>query len=499
MPSAIGDHHRDGETGSHLDTFAETTMRRRIAAFVLLPLLAACNDINEPARVSRPARSIVQGVTGRYIVVFRDNVERVPEVASEMASAHGATPDFVYTATIRGFAARLPSAAIDALRRDPRVMMVEPEKVVTLQDTESPTPSWGLDRIDQRDLPLDNSFTYPRTGLGVHFYGIDSGILTTHSEFTGRIEGGFTAISDGNGVTDCFGHGTHTASTAAGTTYGVAKSMTIVPVRVFDCTGAGGSAEIIAGIDWVTANKVLPAVANMSIGILGGDPPTDSAVARSVRSGIVYVVAAGNKNVDACIFSPAAEPSAITVGATESADYRAAFSNYGTCVDLFAPGQAITAAWIGSNTATATKDGTSMAAPHVAGVAGMYLEANPTATPAAVSAAIIAAATPNKMLNAGTGSPNLILFAGFIPANVPPVADFTWSCTPKQSCTFDASISSDSDGWIVSYVWMIDKNKKTFGGQVMTADLKGNKPHQVALTVTDNTGAATSVTKTVQP
>lgn len=275
-----------------------------------------------------------------------------------MTSVHGAAADFVYTASIKGFAARLSPQAADALRRDPRVMMVELEKAVTLEGVQTPTPSWGLDRIDQRDLPFDNSYTYPRTGAGVHFYGIDSGILSTHLDFGGRVESGFSAISDGNGTTDCFGHGTHTASTAAGTTYGVAKGMAVVPVRVFDCLGAGGTAEIIAGVDWVTANKVLPAVANMSIGILGGDPPTDSAVARSVRAGVVYVVAAGNKSTDACIFSPAAEPSAITVGATQSADFRAAFSNYGTCVDLFAPGERITAAWIGSPTATRTEDGT---------------------------------------------------------------------------------------------------------------------------------------------
>jgi subtilisin family serine protease len=416
-----------------------------------------------------------------------------------MTSAHGTSADFVYTASIRGFAARLSPQAVDALRRDPRVMMVEQEKVVTLEGTETPTPSWGLDRIDQRDLPLDSSYTYPRTGVGVHFYGIDSGILTTHTEFTGRTEAGYTAISDGNGTTDCFGHGTHTASTAAGTVYGVAKGMTIVPVRVFDCAGAGGSAEIIAGVDWVTANKQLPAVANMSIGILGGDPPTDSAVARSVATGIVYVVAAGNKNTDACIFSPAAVPSAITVGATESADFRASFSNYGTCVDIFAPGQAITAAWIGTNTATRILDGTSMASPHVAGAAGLYLEAQPNASPANVASALTSNATPNKMLNPGPGSPNLVLYAGFIPANVPPVADFTWSCTAAHACTMDGRDSRDSDGSIVSYTWTIDKSKKTLSGAVLTTDLKGNRARQVMLTVTDNSGAEGSVTKTVQP
>ena len=477
-------------------------MRLRLPSIALLSLVAACSEIRDPVFPTAPnaPRLAVSGAAiPRHIVVFRDDTPSPRDVAAAMTQAHGTSADFVYTASIKGFAARLPSQAVDALRRDPRVMMVEPEKAVILEGLQAPTPSWGLDRIDQRDRPLDASYTYPRTGVGVHFYGIDSGILTTHTEFTGRIVTGYSAINDGNGTNDCFGHGTHTASTAAGMTYGVAKAMTVVPVRVFDCSGAGGSAEIIAGVDWVTQNKVLPAVANMSLGILGGDPPTDSAVARSVRAGIVYVVAAGNKNTDACLYSPAAEPSAVTVGATDSLDYRASFSNYGTCVDIFAPGQGITAAWIGSNTATATKDGTSMASPHVAGVAGQYLEWQPNATPADVAAALTANATPNKMLNPGGGSPNLILYDGFITPNVAPVAAFAASCTAKHVCTLDASASTDSDGTIVSYAWAVDKTRVTSPTPVLTLDLKGNRARQVTLTVTDNSGASTSVTKTVQP
>jgi subtilisin family serine protease len=472
-------------------------MRFRLCALALLSLtIAACSDRREPIGPISPSLATMSSDHPRYIVMFRNTVSGARSVAESMVAAHGTSADFVYTHAIKGFAARLSPHAVDALERDPRVLMVEPEKIVTLEGVQTPAPSWGLDRIDQVDLPFDLSFAYPRTGLGVHFYGIDSGILSLHTEFSGRLAAGFTAWTDGNGTNDCFGHGTHTASTAAGTVYGVAKQMTIVPVRVFDCLGTGGSAEIVAGVDWVTANAVLPAVANMSIGILGGDPPTDSAVAASVRAGIVYVVAAGNKSTNACVFSPAAEPSAITVGATQSADFRASFSNYGTCLDLFAPGEGITAAWIGGSSATATKDGTSMAAPHVAGAAGMYLEAYPTATPAEVAAALISNATPNKILNA-SGSPNLILYTGFIPANQPPVPDFSWTCTPKQVCTLDGGLSHDADGSIVSYVWVIDKTRKPLSGRVVTVDLKGNKARPITLTVIDNTGASSAVTKSV--
>lgn len=397
-------------------------MRIAACALALLPIVAACNEPCQQQVATAPsaqsASCRAQGAaTQRYIVVLRDDVGDARDVAMSMTRSHGTSADFIYTSSIKGFAARLSPQSVDALRRDARVMMVEPVKVVTLAETEYQPPSWGLDRIDQHDLPLDSTYTYPRTGAGVHFYGIDSGILSTHTEFIGRIEPGFTAIDDGNGTTDCLGHGTHTASTAAGTVYGVAKGMTIVPVRVLDCAGAGTTAELIAGVDWVTSHRVLPAVANISLGVPGGDAATDSAVARSVRTGIVYVVAAGNTNSDACLVSPAAEPSAITVGASESADYRAWFSNYGTCLDLFAPGQGITAAWIGSTTATAVADGTSMATPHVAGVAGLYLDAFPTATPAAVATALVGNATANKILNPGTGSPNLVLYAGFVPAS----------------------------------------------------------------------------------
>jgi serine protease len=311
----------------------------------------------------------------------------------------------------------------------------------------------------------------------------------------GRIGNGVDEIGDGNGVNDCNGHGTHTATTAAGTTYGVAKGMTVHPVRVLDCGGSGLTSGVIAGVDWVTANHLSPAVANMS---LGGPVSSalDLAVANAVASGVTFSVSAGNNNVNACTQSPAREPSAITTGATQKTDKRANFSNFGTCVDIFGPGVNITAGWIGSPTATATIAGTSMAAPHVAGVAGLYLEANPSSTPAQVTNAIITNATTGKVTNPGAGSPNRLLYMGFIGGgggNQPPVANFTFSCGAGHSCTFDGSSSTDDVG-VTSYTWK-RANGTVLGTNVIlnqTFPSAGN--FSISLTVTD--AGALSNTKT---
>ncbi|HET8659779.1 MAG TPA: S8 family serine peptidase, partial [Micromonosporaceae bacterium] len=256
--------------------------------------------------------------------------------------------------------------------------------------------------------PLDSSYTYPNTASNVHAYIIDTGIRFTHTDFGGRATSGFDAI-DGGTADDCHGHGTHVAGTTGGTAYGVAKGVRLVAVRVLSCSGSGTTAQVVAGVDWVTANAVKPAVANMSLG--GGvQTALDAAVANSIASGVTYAIAAGNSNADACNFSPARVGTAITLGATDSSDNRASFSNWGTCLDLFAPGVSIVSAWYTSDTATSSLSGTSMASPHAAGVAALVASANPTFTPQQVRDQIVADSTPNVVVNPGTGSPNRLLF-----------------------------------------------------------------------------------------
>jgi subtilisin family serine protease len=299
--------------------------------------------------------------------------------------------------------------------------------VVTATDTQTPA-TWGLDRIDQRNLPLSNSYTYPTGASNVTAYIIDTGMRLTHSQFSGRAVSGYDAV-DGGSADDCNGHGTHVAGTVGSTTYGVAKLVRLVAVRVLDCSGSGTTSGVVAGIDWVTAHHMAgrPAVANMSLG--GGvSSALDTAVANSIADGITYAVAAGNSNANACNSSPSRVAAAITVGATTNADARASYSNYGTCLDLFAPGSSVTSAWFTSDTATNTISGTSMAAPHAAGAAALYLAANPTATPSAVRDALVNAATTGIVTNPGTGSPNRLLYTVDGGTSAPPPPPSTSPC-----------------------------------------------------------------------
>lgn len=347
-------------------------------------------------------------IPGRYIVVFKAGTPAAEvSAAAENARGRGGQVDFVYDSALSGFAGNLPEQALNGLSHNPNVEYIEADQVVTLEATQSPA-TWGLDRIDQRNLPLSNSYTYNFTGAGVTAYIIDTGIRFSHSEFGGRAVSGYDAV-DGGSADDCNGHGTHVAGTVGGNTYGVAKGVALVGVRVLNCSGSGTTSGVIAGINWVTSNHTAKAVANMSLG--GGiSTALDNAVTNSIASGVVYAVAAGNSNRDACKFSPARTPNAITVGATTSSDARASYSNYGSCLDLFAPGSSITSAWYTSNTATNTISGTSMATPHVAGVAALYLEGH-SGTPQQVRDAIVGAATTNVVSNPGRNSPNRLLYS----------------------------------------------------------------------------------------
>jgi subtilisin family serine protease len=354
-------------------------------------------------------------IRGQYIVVLKpDASTRLEELiaAAELAGVGETRLLFRYEAALNGFAAVLPDRAVEALRLHPAVDYIDVDQAVQIDATQSPA-TWGLDRIDQRNLPLSNSFTYNATGAGVTAYIIDTGIRFSHNEFGGRAVTGYDAV-DGGSADDCNGHGTHVAGTVGGSTYGVAKGVQLVGVRVLNCSGSGSTSGVIAGVDWVTSNHAAgaPAVANMS---LGGSISTslDSAVTRSINDGVSYAIAAGNSNRNACNYSPARVSAAITVGATTSSDTRASYSNYGSCLDIFAPGSSITSAWYTSNTATNTISGTSMATPHVAGVAALYLQGNPGASPSTVRNALVNNATTGVVKSAGTNSPNRLLFTAY--------------------------------------------------------------------------------------
>ncbi|WP_412076844.1 S8 family peptidase [Streptomyces xanthophaeus] len=351
-------------------------------------------------------------VPGSYIVTLNDSARSTADSGKAVAKRYGARIDRTYSAALNGYSVEVSEAQARKLAADPAVKSVVQNRTFTVDATQPNPPSWGLDRIDQRALPLNQSYTYPdKAGEGVTAYIIDTGVRKTHTDFGGRASDGYDAIDNDNTAQDGHGHGTHVAGTVGGGAYGVAKKVKIVGVRVLNNQGSGTTAQVVAGIDWVTRNAVKPAVANMSLGG-GADSALDTAVRNSIASGITYAVAAGNESTDASTKSPARVAEAITVGATTNTDAKASYSNYGSILDIFAPGSSITSTWGTGDTATNTISGTSMASPHVAGAAAVYLSQNPGSTPAQISAGLVAASTPNVVTGPGTGSPNRLLNIG---------------------------------------------------------------------------------------
>ncbi|CAL9443754.1 Extracellular serine proteinase [Streptomyces sp. enrichment culture] len=391
----------------------------------------------EPAPLGEVRGADAPGaLDGEYIVVLKDSGDRarglrtaggVRDRAEELAAAFGGEAERTYSSALKGFSLKATEKQARRLAADPSVAYVEANRVErgdvlpqapgaaavqgVLQDVQ-PDPGWGLDRIDQRDLPLDASYGYGTTASNVTAYVVDSGVNIAHEDFGGRASYGYNFVDGNRTASDCHGHGTHVAGLVGGAAYGVAKGVKLVAVKVLDCQNSGTTEGVLAGYDWVVKNAVGPAVANVSIGGAASDAK-DAAVRRMVQAGITVVVSAGNKATDACTQSPAREPSVITVAATARDDSRPSWSNHGGCVDVFAPGASVPSAGIDSKTAVRTMSGTSMSAPHVTGAAALHVSENPGATPAAVTRALLEASSAGRVAGPGEGSPNRLLYSRF--------------------------------------------------------------------------------------
>ena len=359
-------------------------------------------DVDETPAAEGKFIRVDEPVPRRYIVVFeepKDALARgavdVNADATQLATSFSANVHETWEHALHGFAAEMDESDAERMAEDPRIAFVQEDGVVHASGTQNGA-TWGLDRIDQANRPLSGSYVYPNEGSGVTAYIIDTGIRVSHQSFGGRARAGYSAINDGRGSDDCQGHGTHVAGTVGSSTWGVAKNVQLVAVRVLGCNGSGTDSGVISGINWVAQNRQGPSVANMSLGG-GASAATDTAIRNAHNSGVTMVVAAGNENQNACNVSPARAPEAITVASSTSSDARSSFSNHGSCVDIFAPGSSITSANYSSASGSTTMSGTSMASPHVAGAAALYLSANPNATPSQVAAALTGNASSGKI------------------------------------------------------------------------------------------------------
>lgn len=486
--------------------------------------LSACQEsvapnpqgAHAPGAAARDAQAADSHIPDQYIVVFDDTVNDVGGRAQGLMQSNGGSVGFTYTAALKGFSAHMSAQAAAALANSPAIALVEQDQTVTTSGMTStsgvqkPAWVWGMDRVDQRGPALDTTYHWIGDGSGVTVYILDTGIRITHQDFGGRASYGPDLVS-GTSSNDCNGHGTHMAGTVGGAYYGLAKNVSLVAVRVLDCSGAGSASTAIAGLDWVTQNHVGPSVANLSF--TGPMSSTlNQAVANAIAAGVTVIASAGDNGIppDACQYSPASAPGAITVGAMRQTDIMAGFSNYGSCVDLFAPGFSITSDWWTGDNIVWSLDGTSSAAAHVSGAAAIYLSMNPSATPSQVASAIIGSATTGALGQLGANSPNLLLYTGDFsgsssppppppPSNAAPTASFTVSCS-KAACSFNGSASTDDVG-IVSYAWAFgDGTSQTTTGPTTshTYSGKGSKYNEtITLTVTDGGGLTGTASKTV--